>query len=414
LFRFRARQQQQRGQTLTVMAAAVFLMVLMLMATSRMGEHARRQWYLQTVADNAAYSGATLMARQFNVSAVLNRALIANQVAVAQWVGLASWLMMAKQAVFNTALLMMWIPGVQGFMMALMRAMSRVDDVVDPIIEKLLLFHAAVIKAISLALVALEAAMIAETWLSIRAVIEKHDPELDWDAFQGGSMVPFPALWVSMTNTRSTRKRSDSNFFKQLVLRSRDPFTTSRSYRWLEIMNTKVVKAGGNELETLANGIWNWNAIDSVAVHLKVFHRDYIVAPIGWGARASYRRYWASRGHHTVYGDAFSLNKQVTDLAWASMKSYRVAIPSFHYLTLRNHKKYGANALVVGIRDKATGQVAHARAEVRFSRPLSLFPRGDRQFESDNLFNALWEPNLVPLSNVDKAAIAAKEWARNG
>ena len=38
-----------------------------------------------------------------------------------------------------------------------------VDDVVDPIIEKLLLFHAAVIKAISLALVALEAAMIAET-----------------------------------------------------------------------------------------------------------------------------------------------------------------------------------------------------------------------------------------------------------
>ena len=82
--------------------------------------------------------------------------------------------------------------------------------------------------------------------------------------------MPFPALWVSMTNTRSTRKRKDSNFFKQLVLRSRDPFTTSRSYRWLEIVNTKVVKAGGNELETLANGIWNWNAIDSVAVHLKV------------------------------------------------------------------------------------------------------------------------------------------------
>lgn len=46
---------------------------------------------LQNTADAAAYSAAVLQARDYNLSAYLNRAMVANQVTVAQAVALKSW-----------------------------------------------------------------------------------------------------------------------------------------------------------------------------------------------------------------------------------------------------------------------------------------------------------------------------------
>ena len=407
----------ERGQTLLLMAVAIFLMTLLLFATTRMGEHARRQFYLQSVADNTAYSATVLMARQLNLSAVLNRSLIGNQVAIAQWVGLASWLAMASQSVFNLSIATIWVPGLNKIMLTLSRLMNRIEHSFDSTIKALLGFHAAIIKAISIAQVSLEAAMVVETVASIQDFIDAHDKELDWQAFQGGSVVPFPALWYAKTDTKSSKKHRDSAFFKRLVMQSRDPFTSGRSYDWVSLKFIRVRKHGGNELETLSNGQWNWNAVDSVAVHLKEYAVGGKWVPvfgIGWGARAAYRKYYGSRRNRYAYDDAFYVNDYVTELGWNQLRSYRVAAPSFSYLSLRDNDKYGANALVLWLEDKQTGQVAYARSEVHFSRPLDIFSRGDNKAETANLYNALWEPRLLPLSAADKAAIVAKKAAAGG
>lgn len=410
-------QRRQQGQTLVMVAVAVFLVALMLLATTRMGEHARRQYYLQSVADNAAHSTAVLMARQLNLSAVLNRALIGNQVAMGQWVGLASWLAMASQTVFNLELITSWIPYLNVVTRGLAKAVRTVQQRFGHMVRGILVFHAGMIKAMSLAQVALEKAMMVDSLLSIKDVVAAHDKELDWEAFQGGGVVPFPSTWLMKTELHSSRNRDDSKFFKQLVMNSRDPFTAGRSYMWLDLRVIGFRKEGGNELQTRSDGSWNWNAVDSVAVVFRkyLFTGKWIpVIPIGWGSRAAYRKYYASRSNRYAYNRAFYENGFVTEWGWAAMRSFNVLAPSFHYLTLRDNSPQGANAVVVSIMDKHTGQFANARAEVHFSRPLTIFPRSDHYAEKANLFNALWEARLVPLTTVDKASIAVKQELRNG
>ena len=410
--------RRQYGQTLVMVAVAVFLMALMLMATTRMGEHARRQYYLQSVADNAAHSTAVLMARQLNLSAVLNRALIGNQVAMAQWVGLASWLAMIEQAVFNMSIVAGVVPVLNVVMRAIAKVMNTLQRTFDKTVKVLLGFHAGMIKAMSIAQVALEKAMTVDSLVSIKDVVEAHDEDLDWEAFQGGGIAPFPTTWLMKTELHSTRNRNDSNFFKRLVMESRDPFTKGRRYMWGDIGVMGIRKEGGHELQTLANGSWNWNAVDSVATVLKVpsgLGLKWIpVTPIGWGARAAYRKYYGSTSGRHAYNEAFYQNGFVTRMGWAAMHSYQVLAPSFHYLTLRDNNNLGANAVVVSIMDKDSDQFANARAEVHFSRPLDIFPRSDNNGEKANLFNTLWEARLVPLTTVDKASIAVKQELRDG
>ncbi len=47
--------------------------------------------HLQNTAESTAYSGAVLVARDYNFSAYANRAIVTNQVAIAQMVGLRPW-----------------------------------------------------------------------------------------------------------------------------------------------------------------------------------------------------------------------------------------------------------------------------------------------------------------------------------
>ncbi|WP_126783532.1 Tad domain-containing protein [Idiomarina seosinensis] len=403
----------QRGQTLMLMAVAVFLMVLLLIAATRMGEHARRQWYMQSVADNAAHSGAVLMARQLNLSAILNRALIGNQVAMGQWVGLASWMAMITRFGKNASWVIGLIPGLQAAAIKLNSIVGKAEQMTDKSVQVLLYFHSGVIKAISLAQVGLETSMIVETPFSVHKVIEQHDEKLEASLYQGGSIAPFPGLWWRFTDSHSTRNKKSSEFFKQLTLKSRDPFTTRRTYRWGSIKLLKLEKAGGNELQSMPGGRWNWNALDSLAVHAYLPNPLgwgwEVVKAAGWGARAAYSKYRRSRWYHKSYGNAFKVNKWVSRTGWNAMRSFRVQTLPFSYLRLREGNPYGAHAIVVKISDPETQQVTHARAEVHFSRPLSIFPRGDRKQEKANLFNALWEPKLVPLTATDKVTIAARE-----
>ncbi len=83
--------QGERGQA-AVFAVVLLLAVLVTVALLyNSGRLTLTKTHLQNAADSTAYSGALLLARDYNFSAYANRAMVANQVAIAQMVGLRSW-----------------------------------------------------------------------------------------------------------------------------------------------------------------------------------------------------------------------------------------------------------------------------------------------------------------------------------
>jgi hypothetical protein len=56
-----------------------------------------------------------------------------------------------------------------------------------------------------------------------------------------------------------------------------------------------------------------------------------------------------------------------------------------------------------------SNQVAYAKAKTHFSRPDKIFYRKDDLYETDNLFNALWEPQLTSISYKDKTGILGRD-----
>ncbi|MHB8253143.1 MAG: Tad domain-containing protein [Acidiferrobacter sp.] len=83
--------QAQKGQALVfavIVLLAVFVGGFVLYNGGRL---VLTKMHLQNTAESTAYSGAVLVARDYNFSAYANRAMVANQVAIAQMVGLRSW-----------------------------------------------------------------------------------------------------------------------------------------------------------------------------------------------------------------------------------------------------------------------------------------------------------------------------------
>lgn len=82
-------RQQGQAAVFTLVFMAALLVGIALMYNS--GRLSLTKMHLQNTADSAAYSGAVLLARDYNFSSYANRAMVANQVAIAQMVGLASF-----------------------------------------------------------------------------------------------------------------------------------------------------------------------------------------------------------------------------------------------------------------------------------------------------------------------------------
>jgi len=395
-----------KGQTLILMVGVLLLVSLLLFAVTDMGKHARRQWYLQSVADNASYSAAVAMSRQMNFLALTNRALIGNQVAIAQWVGLASYLAMLDRTADNLETVTSFIPYLAQITRALSTVVDRIEEGFEQVVRTLIRFQSAVIQGISAAQRLLDASFVIELPLLIQDIVSKHSEELSWDAYQGGGIAPFPSLWWRKTEVRNTDDESESKELEELTLKSLDPFSKSRGYNWINVFTHKIVKRGGTELSRNQNGGWDWHALDSVSLH----GRRWLIGgfreqlPLGWGAKAQDKRRYERSG----YGGAFRSNSMSSGMGLAQMGSFNVEQRPFNFMGLRDFSQFGDNTVLISIHSN-DGQAAHAKAISEFSRPNAIFPRRDNKLESENLFNALWEPKIVPMSALDKGVLIGRE-----
>lgn len=394
-----------KGQTLILMVGVLLLVSMLLFAVTDMGKHARRQWYLQSVADNAAYSAAVGMSRQMNFLALTNRALIGNQVAIAQWVGLASYMSMLDRTADNLETVTSFIPYIGQITRVLSTILDRVEEGYQRLARALIRFQSAVIQGISAAQRLLDASFVMELPLLIQDIVSKHSGELSWEAYQGGGVVPFPTLWWRKTKVRKTEKEQDSKEFEELTLNSLDPFSRSRGYNWVEVFSHKIVKRGGTELSRNRNGGWDWHALDSVSLHGRKWFvgsfREQL--PLGWGAKAQQQRRYRRSG----YGRAFQSNSMSSQLGLAQMGSFNSNPKKFSYMRLSSFLKMGMDTVIIKVGD--SNQVAYAKAKTHFSRPGKIFSRKDDLYETDNLFNALWEAQLISLSYQDKTGILGRE-----
>ncbi|MBL4856372.1 MAG: hypothetical protein JKX89_05635, partial [Idiomarina sp.] len=368
-------------------------------------KHARRQWYLQSVADNAAYSAAVAMSRQMNFLSLTNRALIGNQVAIAQWVGLASYMSMLDRTADNLETVTSFIPYIGQITRVLSTILDRVEEGYQQLARVLIRFQSAVIQGISAAQRLLDASFVLELPLLIQDIVSKHSGDLSWEAYQGGGVVPFPTLWWRKTEVRKTSNERQSKELEELTLKSLDPFSKSRGYNWIDVFTHKIIKRGGTELSRNRNGGWDWHALDSVSLHGRKWFvgsfREQL--PLGWGAKAQQQR----RYHRSGYGAAFQSNSMSSRLGLAQMESFNSNPQKFSYMRLSNFLKMGMDTVIIKVGD--SNQVAYAKAKTHFSRPDKIFYRKDDLYETDNLFNALWEPQLTSISYKDKTGILGRD-----
>ena len=83
----------QRGQALVFVTVTMLVVLLSMLSMYSIGQLANEKTRLQNTADAAAYSAAIVQARDYNLTAYMNRAMIANDVSVAQTVGMMSWIL---------------------------------------------------------------------------------------------------------------------------------------------------------------------------------------------------------------------------------------------------------------------------------------------------------------------------------
>jgi hypothetical protein len=83
----------QGGQALVFVTVTMFVVLLAMLSMYSIGQLANEKTRLQNTADAAAYSAAIVQARDYNLTAYMNRAMIANDVSVAQTVGMMSWIL---------------------------------------------------------------------------------------------------------------------------------------------------------------------------------------------------------------------------------------------------------------------------------------------------------------------------------
>lgn len=384
-----------RGYLSTLMVPILAGLLALFVGIASSQHEIQKRWHLQSAADTMAFSAATIMAREMNILAVFNRAIVANQVAQAQLLGLSSWYSNIDSASERLALVTFWVPYVNAVTAQLSRIVTTIDRPLQQLIQIGLALQESLITAIQLAQVTVRfsfAQIIPES-LAQLARLQNIESQR-WSLVHSPGLVNFPWLWWTFIPPQSAT--NDDERLANLIRNSRDPFSKSRTFNWFNAGLVKGKKAGGTELITTSDGNWSWQALDTVAVHIDMLFRR---EEIPWGNGASFRGERIDRAEPTKFGTSARTNPRATRWALTDQVSRGRANNSSYFD--RNDLSVSEWPAVLLIFEQVV-----AKAGVRYSRPNTVFPRADNKPEKANLYNALWQPELQPLTTAEKLVIA--------
>jgi len=348
-------QDRQKGQVIPLTLVFLTALSLSLWVLYDAGQVNIEKMKLQNNADAGAYSTATMVARDLNFIAYMNRGMVANQVAIGQMVGLASWVEMMEQVAANIDTLgdiLRYIPYIGAVIDAITTwfetSMEFADQAIDAAARVAIPINDSLIAGFSRAQVSYHAASTEAAAQVLNEVTVANDPHARHIASIGGiSLVSVASMireledmmgTTQISRPQTTSGSSSNDYalmrfkeFQSVVIASEDPFTYRRSYSWgsvdLGYMAIMIPRYGGSEF-TMRSGTdgryqWEWTAMDDVSIVTiirRIVETETIETPFGWGAAhalnsgSSYYRYSSNRSR-ALYGKG----------AWKNPNSARLA-----------------------------------------------------------------------------------------
>jgi Putative Flp pilus-assembly TadE/G-like len=475
-----AQRQTQSGQVLVWFLAFMATLSLVFAGVYSVGQATSEKQKTVNAADAAAYTGALVEARALNFTAYTNRAIIANEVFLAQVVSLDSWTSYFEVATDNYAKLfgtlksIPYVGVVFGILETTMRTLNRimspiakgVDSSIAGTVSFLELSYAgwygvAINPAFAPGAMALSAKKAAENTL------EKNV------ATQGGRIDTAPVLvnvaaygiqnemeWQRLTKmyskTSGGRSGDDRKYAADILLASRDEFSTNRTGSELPFLNTLfgnstfcipyIFKVGSEKQgPTRLMNYDRWEAQDTLEYKMKIGPNGCswgkggtAAVPVGWGRATSDKSGKSGDRINTEGGAgarAFGANHRTS--GWTGVKdvydvkrksdgrpeyeevSFTIAVAK-NKADIRNNEALGFESrpmagplgspdLKAGFAKDQIGAIAEAR--VFFSRPVrnssditasSLF-RADNHREYASLYNPYWQVRLSEVSDTKRA-----------
>lgn len=384
-----------KGYTAAWLLPILAALMVLLLGVMQRGIEVRESWYQQSIADNMAASAAVLMAREMNLLAITNRALLANELSLAQVVGIASWYQMMKDVAERSAMVSAWIPYLNAVTRTIARAVRQMERPLNQMLRGIIYFQQAITTALRATQWYARAAFALEIPRTLSQIYQQHDQQgSDWQLLHAPGLVPVPWLWWTFMPPRQSG--NDQQLSQRLMLASLDPFSAQRTYRWFDLSYLTLDKAGGARLQVDERGIWNWQGVDTVSLHIRGL-LDSNEIPVGDGA--SYLGSEIEEIEADHFGRSSAINPMATEWAEAVQLSMgRVGLP-FSYFNRDALTPEHWPQVIVRL------PKAIAKAGVFYSRPKRWFARKDAQLEQANLFNALWQERLQPLTQRDRAVL---------
>ncbi|MBS0417478.1 MAG: hypothetical protein JSR66_07175 [Proteobacteria bacterium] len=266
---------RQGGQAIVLFMAMVVACCCILALVYNVGQVTNRKEETINAADAAALSGALVEARMLNFQAYLNRAQVANEVTIAQLVSLESFVNYNQTLFQNIATYTAIIPYLDEVTQAASDGATAIQEVTEPII-------AATIPAVEAVNAELNAVQLAAYFGAAEAAreVSQKVAQANQTTFDGrddeqpkltAGTVAFAinqASWLQFTDA------ADSSVTKNMVLVSRDPFSTHRDNGFLlDSLNYAFEVLGGfisytvldkTSGDTVLDGNDHWIAQDSL------------------------------------------------------------------------------------------------------------------------------------------------------
>ncbi|MGI1999472.1 hypothetical protein [Shewanella frigidimarina] len=452
---------KQRGQSLVlslILMSFAAMTILYSYNTSKLNIESTK---LQHTADNAAYSVATIAARDFNFKAYTNRASVANQVAIAQMVGLSSWFNMTEVFAQNACTALCWVPYLGQVLSGIESAVGAINTVAQPVFEALIFAENTILHALNLSQEIVHYAGALGSVSTAQKVVAANDANANLDLMQNPLLiVDVHGVWITFQERHSRNddesQKTQFNDFKVVILKSRDPFSTQRTYKldfpWtfdFAIFETwKTLKAGGSELVSgSAGSAETWTSMDTISFHYSTFDCglfscgwDTEEIELGWGAtRSDSRSSVSSFNNNSYWGESRDKNSEASTYAddEEETRGFYSGVQSFYGLSNNAFQKNQTDNIAVVVSKaqnmlRTTSSVSIASsnlnpavdeelsgdrlsalstAQAYYSRPRDLmslsssWARSDNQHEYGNLYNPFWLSRLSESTTTERSAV---------
>lgn len=450
---FRSRRvtgpRAQWGQALIWMMGTLATAVAVLYGVYNVAQVTNGKEKAVNAADAAALAGSTVEARMLNLIAYNNRAMMANEAFLAQLSALESWLGYVYETGENVGTILDLIPYLEELGVLLQEAgdmaqegqtaLGEAIDVVIPALEAsktaFHLGHAAL--ANFGGLVAQDAA--SKIVAANNATFNAHkDAGLSVDNSAGVlalTMTRNNAAWVGFTKYYDGDGRADA---KQVLLNSRDDFTTTRNGHDFPIWNFDWFVLGGDKRggSRLVNydrweheddyELWEW---DGKKHYTAVgWGRSNIARSSNsgnrWGSHSVNARAYSAGKNHSGWSGVPSIydiaDKKKTDRAtlsvnfFVAVKRAQTANPTTQELKMQSaHSTSRLGSSEMDERLQSNQLAALGKAHVFFERPKAgltndwTAPAGlarpDGAKEYGSLFSPYWQARLTDYTKAEKA-----------